>query len=419
MISTETRNVPSQRTSATPCGCAEPDQGSCGLECNEKPRFSCGQLLTDQDLTALLKWSETKSALARFRHGWGVACGLDVYAGLQDGQVNVGPGYAMDGCGRDIVVCGETTVNLDGCCKPEPAPCPGVVDAPAPTVNAEFAGIEAQDLRIVDLVLHYAEVDGSPRAALGGVNCAAGSRCEYSRTQETCRIDCVPGTADGDPLRLQAEKWEEGYRACLHVLKRYREESDKARGAEIRHWLSRWLERHPLRQFGFVHDWVSHKPADEWDEKDAVQALFWIVQDCRNAYLNSGCPQAQDADGVPIARLWVRLPEPGATKAKCRVIAIDTQPPFRRYMRSHAWPSPLPSLNVARVIWRRIEEAQSMLVGLGMRTREPDGFQLPHTVEALEKELEAGKVMLAVDSVAKLRYLDAGSLGFRVIGVAG
>jgi len=253
------------------------------LECSEKPRFACGQLLTDEDLTALVKWSETKSALARFRHGWGVVCGLDVYASSRDGQVNVGPGYAMDGCGRDIVVCSETAISLDSCCKPESDPCQGVVANPPPTMNAEFGGIEAQDLRIVDLILHYAETDVSPRSALGGVNCAMGSRSEYSRTRESSRIECALGTTDADPLRLQAEKWEEGYRGCLEVLKRYREEHDNAKGAEIQHWLLRWLERYPLRQFGFVKDWVSHKPADEWDQRQAVQALFWIVQDRRNA----------------------------------------------------------------------------------------------------------------------------------------
>jgi len=389
------------------------------LECSEKPRFACGQLLTDEDLTALVKWSETKSALARFRHGWGVVCGLDVYASSQDGQVNVGPGYALDGCGRDIVVCSETTISLDACCKPELPPCKDLVASPAPTVSAEFGGIKSHDLRVVDMVLHYAEIDGSPRTALGGVTCATGSRHEYSRTQESSRIECVPGTADGDPLRLQAEKWEEGYRACLHVLKCYRDESDNAKGAEVHHWLSRWLERHPLRHFGFVKDWVSHKPAGDWDEPQAVQALFWIVQDCRNSYINSSCSHHQGADGVPIARLWLRLPSTSSTKTKCQVIAIDTQPPHRRFMRSDSQPAPLQSVNLARVIWRRVEEAQSMLVGLGMETRDPDLFELPQSVKALEAKLEAGKVIVAIDSVAKLQFVDAGSLGYRVIGVVG
>lgn len=418
MISTQTRNASSQGTSGSPCGCSEPDQDSCVLSCNEKPRFSCGQLLTDQDLTSLVNWAEKKSGLARFRHGWGVVCGLDVYSGSQDGQVNVGTGYAIDPCGRDIVVCSETVVSLDACCKPQPSPCAGAVSNPPPLVNAQFGGIEVENLRIIDLVAHYAEIDGSPRTALGGVNCAGGSRCEYSRTLETSRVECVPGAADADPLGSQAEKWEKGYCACLTAVKRYLREADNAKGGEIRHWLLRWIEHNPLRQLGFVKDWIHAKPAEEWDEKLAVEALFWIVQDCRNAYLYSACTQAQPADGVPIARLWVEMPRPGATKAKCRVIAIDAQPPFRRYMHSDMWPAPIGQVNVARLIWRRVEEAQSILVGLGMETRDPARFELPHTVKGLEDELEAGKMMIAMDSKAKLQYFEAGHLGYRVIGVS-
>jgi hypothetical protein len=113
------------------------------------------------------------------------------------------------------------------------------------------------------------------------------------------------------------------------------------------------------------------------------------------------------------------MPKPGAAKAKCRVIAIDSQPPFRRYMQSDAWPAPMGRVNAARVIWRRVEEAQSILVGLGLQTRDPDRFELPLTVRELEAELEAGKLMIALDSIAKLRYLDAGHLGYRVIGFSG
>jgi hypothetical protein len=201
-------------------------------------------------------------------------------------------------------------------------------------------------------------------------------------------------------------------------VKRYRSESDKARGAEIQHWLLRWIERNPLRQLGFVKDWICEKRAEEWDERLAAHALFWIVQDCRNAYLYSGCPQGQTTDGVPIARLWARMPKPGTTKAKCRVIAIDSQPPFRRYVQSDTWPAPMGRVNAARVIWRRVEEAQNILVSLGVETGDVDRFELPHTVRALEGELEKGKLMIALDSVAKLQYFDAGQLGYRVIGVS-
>ena len=99
------------------------------------------------------------------------------------------------------------------------------------------------------------------------------------------------------------------------------------------------------------------------------------------------------------------------------MIAIDTQPPYRRYMQRDIWPAPIQSVNLARVIWRRVDEAQSMLLGLGLKTRDPDLIELPHSVGALEAELEAGKVIVGADSVAKLQFVHAGSLGYRVIGV--
>ena len=416
MIATRTTNAQSPATSASPCGCSDGDPSSCTLACNEKPRFSCGQLLTDQDLTSLVMWSETKSGLARFRHGWGVVCGLDVHCNGQDGQVIVGSGYALDPCGRDVVMCSDTTVSLDACCKPQPAPCAGVVNPPPPVAEAEFGGIMTENVRLFDLILHYDEIDGSPRAALGGVNCAAGSRCEYSRTQETSRVECVPGIADSDPFRTQAEHWEEGYRTCLDVVRRFREESEKAKGGDIQQWLLRWIQRNPLRQFNFVSDWIRRVPAQDWNERLAVLALFWMVQDCRNAHLAPGCPRSQTAAGVPIARLLVQMPKPGATQAKCRVIAIDEQPPYRRYIHSDAWPAPMGHINAGRVIWQRVEEAVGILHRLGMRT-DADGFTLPPTTKALETELDEGKVMISSGSVGKLQVLDCGNLGDRVVGV--
>ena len=71
------------------CGCGSPSD-CCELECLVHPRFFCGQVLADQDLTALVDWIKSKTGLARFRHGWGVVCGLDVHCGT-GGSVTVAP----------------------------------------------------------------------------------------------------------------------------------------------------------------------------------------------------------------------------------------------------------------------------------------------------------------------------------------
>ena len=104
------------------CGCGGSGSDCCEIECLVHPRFFCGQLLADQDLTAMVDWVKAKGALARYRHGWGVVCGLDVHCG-KGGTVTVSPGYAMDCCGRDIVVCEETPFDLTSCWKRPNDPC--------------------------------------------------------------------------------------------------------------------------------------------------------------------------------------------------------------------------------------------------------------------------------------------------------
>src|SRR5262245_59204059 len=106
MMATHSVTFPSQRSMAQPCGCAPSAEQCCSLDCLEQPRFFCGQLLTDQDLTALLRWTQDKLRLGRYRHGWGVVCGLEVHCDpRQPGWVIVSPGYAVSCCGDDIIVC--------------------------------------------------------------------------------------------------------------------------------------------------------------------------------------------------------------------------------------------------------------------------------------------------------------------------
>src|SRR5262245_47892370 len=90
----------------------------CDLDCLIRPNFFCGQLLTDADLTAMVEWNRSRFALSRYRDGWGVVCGLDVSCSPVYGAtvsccgdsnggpfVYVNPGYAIDCCGNDLVVC--------------------------------------------------------------------------------------------------------------------------------------------------------------------------------------------------------------------------------------------------------------------------------------------------------------------------
>lgn len=73
----------------------------CALDCLVRPRFFGGQLLTDTDLGQLVTWTADKLRLGRYRHGWGVVCGLEVRCDpANPSGVIVGPGYAVSCCGE-------------------------------------------------------------------------------------------------------------------------------------------------------------------------------------------------------------------------------------------------------------------------------------------------------------------------------
>jgi hypothetical protein len=84
-----------------------------GLECLERPRFFAGQTLTEAELNADQRYAAAKSRLHnRYLHGAGVVCGLEVACDDCEGWVVVRPGYALDPCGNDVVVCDQQRVNV-------------------------------------------------------------------------------------------------------------------------------------------------------------------------------------------------------------------------------------------------------------------------------------------------------------------
>src|SRR5215208_3837530 len=98
-----------------PCADDKPACPACGgLQCLCRPRFFPGQLLTDEDLNRLQRYVIDKNKLhARYLHGWGVACGLEVVCdACTTTNVVVRTGYALSPCGDDIVVCNDQSVNV-------------------------------------------------------------------------------------------------------------------------------------------------------------------------------------------------------------------------------------------------------------------------------------------------------------------
>src|SRR5262245_8784558 len=95
-----------------PCGCAQPHPGStcCDIQCFERPRYFCGHLLTDDDLSLEQRYVVEKHKLYhRTLHGHGVVCGLRLTChGPCNGEILIGNGFAIDDCGNDLVVCEPT-----------------------------------------------------------------------------------------------------------------------------------------------------------------------------------------------------------------------------------------------------------------------------------------------------------------------
>jgi hypothetical protein len=91
---TKTQNTPSLCPACT------------DLQCLERPRYFSGQLLTEAELNSEQAYMLAKSRLHnRYLHGSGVACGLQVSCGTSAGKVSIQPGFAIDPCGNDIIVC--------------------------------------------------------------------------------------------------------------------------------------------------------------------------------------------------------------------------------------------------------------------------------------------------------------------------
>jgi hypothetical protein len=357
------------------CGCGSHD--CCELECLVQPRFFCGQLLADQDLTAMVDWVKAKTALARYRDGWGVACGLNVQCGKR-GTVTVTPGYALDCCGRDVVVCEEATFDFKDCWK-RSDPCANGdlhaakrLDAAAGAGNpVHFGGLEidAKDVQVFDLSIRYSESTTDARTALARGGCGGAAGCEYTRVREGHELYCerVADDVCRDPWKAAAGQWHERYTEELRKLMTALErilglENTK----EIPGRLVELLQRYPLRTFCYVREWLCEVQDDPGGVLPAVwrDVAFLIVQDWRNAYFADVCKGCEPGTGVLLARVWVwrRVVE---GRERFSTLSIESHAPFRRELRRDELPAPSGFINAASYVWQPAASVEASLRGLG------------------------------------------------------
>lgn len=386
--------------------------GTCyDLECIVQPRFFCGQLLTDQDLTTLLNWSQAKFRLSHYHDGWGVVCGLEVRCDPQNlGHVIVEPGYAVDCCGNDIIIYEPVMFDLREACKHEEDPCEQLGrESPVSTEDIRGEKIHVRekpltDMRsrtdeqgsyteIVDLYLGYAEKGSQAIASLGRKDCNQTSVCEYTRTHETFQLSWHPTRlAESDTYLV--EKWLENYFDCLKVVQLFNrawkrmKSSDDPRdiGTVLQSWLLDWLKKNPLHQFCGIRDFICDLTANDFMEVSSrvFDILLFMAQDYRNNFLKGFCYDCENDPGVPLARIWLQRIE-----HECKIFVIESFPPYRRPITVESWPAQPGTVNGGQVIWYRYKDACAILKELGVNVagkQELAGDKNLDTLEALLRQ---------------------------------
>jgi hypothetical protein len=211
-----TTNKPCSDTASNPMtqmtATTTAQSGPCcvGLECVEKPRFFCGQLLTDLDLEATMNYIAAKNRLHnRYLFGAGVVCGLSVRCDpCNQGSIIIDPGYALDCEGDDIIVCAPQPFDVTGyldCRKKQQAGCNGtkpLVPKDCETPEVEYC-----------LVISYDEKPTKPVSALIRDNGCRVSRCEPSRTLEVFKLDLID-QATAQTLNVRPTVWSR-ITACI------------------------------------------------------------------------------------------------------------------------------------------------------------------------------------------------------------
>lgn len=191
-------------TSAKSCTCHEcqpaPAGDCCPLPCPESPRYFCGHLLSDADLSLEQKYHRDKQQLYhRTLHGSGVVCGLQLHCDPKcDGSILLDPGFAIDDCGRDLLVCEPRSFHVIhaveemhecGCGSEEE-------EVPEDDEDASKQGQRGPDCDLkscFQVILHHALEPLSPMTPFS-LDCAPRANvCEASRLRETIRIELRSG----------------------------------------------------------------------------------------------------------------------------------------------------------------------------------------------------------------------------------
>lgn len=283
----------------------------------ERPRYFNGQLLTDADLRAELNYVIEKNKLQnRYLHGWGVVCGLKVKCYPcctghgSSGKVVVEPGYAIDCCGNDIVVCDEQEYDvikrineIKKKKKAESDPCgPGVVEEEAPCDKAEEKYY---------LTISYKEVEAKPATALKAKDGCSIQSCVPSRTRECFELDliehCTLNKRIEDNFLKRATKcWEIYKETWTRVFNEDEMDFTGKSVEEIKNFIREYYKALPSHVRCSVLDDLDEIQVSEKDKIKLWILSFYLLLDCICQALLKPCPECTEDDVVILATITVK-----------------------------------------------------------------------------------------------------------------
>jgi hypothetical protein len=417
----EAHRTEAERDCGCRCGCAPCDDG-CRLECLERPRFFCGQLLTDADLAAMVEYTRARLGLVRYRDGWGVVCGLDVRCDAAKASVvTIGEGYAVSCCGSDIVLCEPAVVDLSDACRPPASPCDDPC-APKPkpqepeeNENGERSPWDCPDGVWVDVLVDALDEEAAGRSVLATDGCRRVGTCEASRVRETHRI--FTRRSAGDPLERAEHAWTERFERCFAEVEEAGLPWDDTTYGELRVAVARFAHDHACGGGCRVRRWLCPPgaPADDTVvvRTDVQRIRLALLLDCLVCLGRCDCHACAPGSAVMLARVLV---VPGAGEAcPCRVVAVDDAPPYRRPIGHDCPPARTGWVNLGDLVGKRPEG-----VYLEVRRRGLDviDLNLVDADEALGRISRKRPPIFGCDEDVDILAVDDECVGWRVVGFA-
>lgn len=203
------------------------------LECLERPKFQAGQILTEADLNSLENYVVAKNRLHnRYLHGPGVVCGAQVVCHECEGWVRIMPGYGIDYCGNDVIVCEPYDLNLikaiRECCEDRYRKHPRDCEPYRPRVEGDCTADEQHWC----IAIEYKEREARPIAPLrtgetkgcSACGCTASGGCgcggrktasQKNGSNGCCATAPAPKKPSAQPSACEPTRIVETFKVCV------------------------------------------------------------------------------------------------------------------------------------------------------------------------------------------------------------